>query len=361
MERNTSYPKKEGVIINQLLEPISIYKLTFDLFLKQDKPADLMGLFLFYYYTAKWQETDYPKCTNIYAAKGLKWGINKLKSVKSDLISLGLIENISSKNTDGQYDGHYIKLNFGIDVTVSQNIVDNKTSGTIIHQVVDSAPNPKELIYNKRKYIKEKVNWIINILPLNLSQDKNLQSKIEEFVTYRFDMNQKRHPFTEAAATMIANKLKKLSKDDTIEAIEFSMRKNYISIYQDNLKSQPNLKPSDIIEASILNENTRKKFNKRYNEALAILSSMDEKDEMELVKNLYALMRWFFKNKTDYAKKNRNLPSSNEFLEDYITWLREQEWLSYVTADLFHPKHKLVKRFLHEYNKQHDLNVLTGK
>ena len=56
---------------------IILSKQTLDLFLKQDNPADLIALYCFYYYTAKWQGTNQPKATTDYAAKGLKWGLDK--------------------------------------------------------------------------------------------------------------------------------------------------------------------------------------------------------------------------------------------------------------------------------------------
>ena len=40
---------------------IILSKQTLDLFLKQDNPADLIALYCFYYYTAKWQGRINPK------------------------------------------------------------------------------------------------------------------------------------------------------------------------------------------------------------------------------------------------------------------------------------------------------------
>ena len=49
-------------------EPIVIHKSIIDKFLKKDKPGDLIALYLFYYYTAKWQKTNQPKATTGYSA-----------------------------------------------------------------------------------------------------------------------------------------------------------------------------------------------------------------------------------------------------------------------------------------------------
>src|SRR5256885_14833130 len=92
---------------------IILSKQTLDLFLKQDTPADLIGLYCFYYYTAKWQETNQPKATTRYAAKGLKWGIQKIQKNKKTLVKLGLIQDIQDKDEQtGKVKGWYIRVNY---------------------------------------------------------------------------------------------------------------------------------------------------------------------------------------------------------------------------------------------------------
>lgn len=94
-------------------ELVILTKQTLDIFLKQDNPADLIALYTFYYYTAKWQCTNQPKCTTEYAAKGLGWGVQKVRKVKKQLIEFGLIEDVrkvdeKTKKTTG----HFIKMNY---------------------------------------------------------------------------------------------------------------------------------------------------------------------------------------------------------------------------------------------------------
>ena len=91
---------------------IMLSKQTLDLFLKQNNPSDLIGLYSFYYYTAKWQQTDQPKCTTIFTAKALHWGEQKTIKTKRTLIELGLIEDLVITNKNGQIKGHYIKINY---------------------------------------------------------------------------------------------------------------------------------------------------------------------------------------------------------------------------------------------------------
>jgi len=105
MEQNYTYDEAQ--------EPIVVSKATMDLFLKSPKPGDLMSLYFFYYYTAKWQKTNQPKATTGYSAKGLKWSENRVRQAKKELIKLGLIENIVIRDPKTKsVTGHYIGIKF---------------------------------------------------------------------------------------------------------------------------------------------------------------------------------------------------------------------------------------------------------
>lgn len=93
-------------------EPIVISKPTSDIILKQEHPADVIALYWFYYYTAKWQKTNQAHATTSYTAKGLKWGQDRVRRTKKVLIDLKLIEDVITKNKLGKIKGHYIKTKF---------------------------------------------------------------------------------------------------------------------------------------------------------------------------------------------------------------------------------------------------------
>ena len=82
---------QQNFIENQL---VILTKQTLDVFLRQENAAELIALYTFYYYTAKWQQTNQPKCTTDYVAKGLHWDRNKVSKVKKQLADLELIEDI---------------------------------------------------------------------------------------------------------------------------------------------------------------------------------------------------------------------------------------------------------------------------
>ncbi|MFA5299691.1 MAG: hypothetical protein WC389_16020, partial [Lutibacter sp.] len=92
-------------------EPLVLEKSLLDLLLKQENPGDLIALYIFYYYTAKWQHTHKVRATTAYTAKGLKWTAAKVRKNKEILLSLHLIKNIIQLDKiTGKITGHYIYI-----------------------------------------------------------------------------------------------------------------------------------------------------------------------------------------------------------------------------------------------------------
>ena len=73
---------------------VILTKQTLDIFLRQKNPSELIALYTFYYYTAKWQQTNQIKCTSHYVTKGLHWCRNKVIKVKKQLLEMGLIQDV---------------------------------------------------------------------------------------------------------------------------------------------------------------------------------------------------------------------------------------------------------------------------
>jgi len=104
MKKTTDFDRNE--------EPIVLSKHLIDLLLSQPNAPQLIALYIFYYYTAKWQKTNIPKATNSYVAKGIGISKNTLEKYKAELIRLKLIENIVDTDSNGKIVGHYIQVNF---------------------------------------------------------------------------------------------------------------------------------------------------------------------------------------------------------------------------------------------------------
>jgi len=101
-----------GVSYEKGDEPIILSKFLLDSLLKQDNPAELIALYTFYYYTAKWQKTNQPKVTVDYIARGLDWSSVKVRKYRKQLLKLNLIEDVTQKGSSGLISGHFVKVNF---------------------------------------------------------------------------------------------------------------------------------------------------------------------------------------------------------------------------------------------------------
>ena len=155
---------------------IILSKQTIDAMLGQEHPSDLIGLYAFYYYTAKWQKTNIIKCSTGYVAKGLNWTKEKVIGSKKILLQLGLIENKKTKNEKGQITGWYIKLNYlWKKETIKKKIINNQRvappEGGLDHRVEN--PDTNALSANS-----------LNALSADnkkLNHQKEIDSLIEKF------------------------------------------------------------------------------------------------------------------------------------------------------------------------------------
>lgn len=101
--------KAHKLIENEL---VILTKSTIDIFLQTPCPADLIALYIFYYYTAKWQGTNQPKSTTEYTANGLHWSEARVRKIKKMLIDIGVIEDVIVRDSGGRVDGHYIRVKY---------------------------------------------------------------------------------------------------------------------------------------------------------------------------------------------------------------------------------------------------------
>ncbi len=178
---------------------ICLTKPTLDLFFAEKNPADLIALYTFYYYTAKWQQTNQPYCTDSYVTTGLHWGYKKFRPTKKRLLELGLIEQIIHRNKKGKIEGFYIKVSYifrqetinspfnskatnGEQSTNALSI--NNINALSINNIGEkNSPNfqkceknktVKEIIYSK-EFLNIIDKW--NSTPRIANKHKNLQSK----------------------------------------------------------------------------------------------------------------------------------------------------------------------------------------
>jgi hypothetical protein len=174
--------------IDDLIDNIVINtRQNIDMFLLEEKPAELMALYDFYYYTAKWQKTNQPRATISYVMKGLKWGETKVRKNKKILIRLGLIRDFRAvdKKT-GKINGWYIKVCY---IWSKENLLNRiKTTLSKIQQVVYEGTNA--LSDSNLNALSDSVNFqnnadlaVPNVSPSSTSEE-NLPSP-----SYKWGLN----------------------------------------------------------------------------------------------------------------------------------------------------------------------------
>lgn len=155
-EKQTSKRKLLGEIPEQeLLEGgfVAISKSTLELLLGNSDYAKITPLYMFYLYTAKWQNNWSIRATTGYTSKAVGMGIDSVIKHKKKLIDLGLIEDIQRRNDKGAIEGHYIKickpqskLAKGGEIQGEEKVETNTISNNIntISNILNSTPPVKQ-------------------------------------------------------------------------------------------------------------------------------------------------------------------------------------------------------------------------
>ena len=93
---------------------VGISKPTMERILKSGMSGigDMIALWMFYAFTAKWQRTNRPRATVMYVMKGLDWGRDKVRNARRGLEKLGLISDAQQRGEDGKLETRYVKVNY---------------------------------------------------------------------------------------------------------------------------------------------------------------------------------------------------------------------------------------------------------
>lgn len=218
----------EELKLNDISENLLIFnKATIDKLFQSENPADVVSLYIFYYYTAKWQHTNQPKCTTHYTANALKWGEAKTRKVKKQLSELGLIEDVKSRDENGEISGHFIKVNYILKQSTLSNIHTLKNpQGGEIHSVAGSETNAlKEYIKCLKKEIEmlkdnkeiNKENPIEKILK-DYTQSETTLDLLHEWLKVR---KAQRAANTERSIELNIKKLDKLAKQSNLSVNDY--------------------------------------------------------------------------------------------------------------------------------------------
>lgn len=80
------------------------------LFLSSNKPADLIALYIFYVSVSNSQYSQWVTAPTEFVASKLRWSINKTRKTKKELIRLGLIKDVTTKDINNRIVRHYINI-----------------------------------------------------------------------------------------------------------------------------------------------------------------------------------------------------------------------------------------------------------
>jgi hypothetical protein len=219
-------------------EPAIFSKALSDLILTQQNPAELVALYWFYYYTAKWQQTNQPKATNGYAAKGLHWSSARVGKIAKQLEILGLIKrHIHWNKETKKISGHYIQVNFVWTKQCLRKAMLKESNILAFHRTNALSDNNLNALSNNNKkgnfFVDDKTSSKKEVfdptdLPIKLANNPAIQKAWNEFVQHR---NENKRKLTPLACKKLIKKLLPFNEQEIVEAINRSIENSWTGIF----------------------------------------------------------------------------------------------------------------------------------
>ena len=251
-------------LYDKQVEPLVISKSLIDLFLKNEEVSDMIALYTFYYYTAKWQHTDTAKATTEYTARGLHWSETRVKKIKKILMSMGLIEDYIHKE-NGRVKAYYIYVRFMWSDNkvkeVQQHMENQLSSREVLQGVENIAPNAlsvnnrnalsEDKLYIRKKRLNLSSTTYNHLLPIQFQQEQTFLQSWSDFEQHRKIIKKE---LNELSAKRCINKLIELSNskvDVAIELIDQSIEKSFDTFWPLPSKQQTSY-PSTTRKRSVM-------------------------------------------------------------------------------------------------------------
>lgn len=367
--KRTNFPKAGKISYDKQDEPIVLSKGLMDILLVESNPANLIALYCFYYYTAKWQETNQPKATDSYCQKGLGWGYTKFVKAKKKLAELKLITIIQHRE-NGRIKGWFIRIHF---------IWKNKNT-EILHQVNTSSSNysinalstinKNALSDNKENTIREKNK---KYLPLAKHLLKTILSK-------------KNIHYTPANIETWANDIRLLCETNKVSYQRIRTALKWYRIWQggayipviesgrslrykflrleDAIERNRDSEELDLTPQEIFGNYFKDKKDEAYVETFyeqyfqEALQLMPNENGAELAENMVSLYDWIGKNRENDIEQSFTTAG---IIDYYIQWLGGQTWINDKTPSLFSAANKNFKTFVLRKSEESEYNIITGK
>ena len=338
-------------------EPIVLSKPLMDKLLLQSHPADLIALYCFYYYTAKWQGTNQPKATTTYTANGLHWGEDRVRKMKKILILLKLIEEIVTRGEGNKVTGHFIKVNF-----IWKNSTLAETQRVEFPEGNALSTNSK---INKKLNKKDFLISINTSLPQEWQDHKPLQELLNEFILHR---TQLKRSLTPVAIKRLTNKLTQYSIPQVIAALKKSIENGWTGVFPESIKSEeeatPTKGPREVIQEYFKGKKDMMYadtfYKGVYTDAEDLLIDRSNGQCFTLARNIVELYDWIQSNQTKESLEHPGMPTPVNLIAEYVRWLEKQDWLD-IEPNMFTPTHTIWKRkFLALQSREIGIDIITG-
>lgn len=344
-------------------------KQTVDIFLKQKNNSELIALYVFYYYTAKWQKTNQPKCTTDYVANALHWDIRKVRKAKKQLIEIGLIEDVRKVDPETKkVVGYYIKINYIFKKetveesleTLEENqgcknaLLGKKARGAFCHRVAFCTPNALSTnninalsTNNNKKERKEDLNdnsllkseckneneikkisaeknstekkkTSFDVIIENYTQNEKLRTELKEHLRVR---KAKRAALTDHALELSLKKLNSIanSEEEKIEIVQNAIMSGWTAFYP--LRT---VKTNSVFSTSSYNINDYEKTMDVF-DAQVKKEEERRKQEQEQAKLKEIIARDHDKNVERYGKQDAEDLEMSETVEEYYETIGDYE------------------------------------
>ncbi len=350
-------------------EPIVIGKPLIDILLKQEKSSDLIALYIFYYYTGKWQETNKVKATRSYVQEGLNWTDPRFSNAKRKLKELGLIEDYQTRDEKTKFiTGHYIKVNFMW-----------KKEKTSKFSASESVP-----ISNFSRTRRSEKPGGIKSYPLekntpNALSNNNtnaLNNNKELYIDFLEKWNSQKIIIHRKLTTKIKTSIKSLLRDYSEKEI-FKSIENYSFVIKSNnhyFNHKWTLKDflkrgveKFLDEADPLNNfksnNNQSTFKNPLPETTEKIMKMDiwpkghEFDEQRLARGLVELKE-FSDNliRDEYGKRHRYYGTLDLLTKEYTDWMYRQDWID-INEGIIGTKNGVFKKFIEAQEKEIGIKI----
>lgn len=367
--------------INQ--EPLVLSKPLIDLLFEQEYPIELLGLYSFYYKTAKWQKNSQVWCTVSYIAKGVKWGSDKVRKHRKKLLELGLIKDVQSHKSTGGFtrprvevlmfwngknEGLYprcfvegIKHRGKILLKTKEN---KTTSGDLrnppekedknfagLNQPI--TPSLFEKFWNcypkERRRNKGKTKTYWERLCRKPGKERPTWLQIKKALFEQKQTGQWQNPDYIPVSTTWLNQQRWLDDPATMVS------------YNSPVKKPPQTSPQQIVESYFPVKGGRREIMlSLWKRVDNIGTGVEENKQSQTVQQMCELVKWYEKSRNKRVEEIYVVPTLLGLLEKYVAYLEEENWIDQPSPNLFLPTGKVFKTFFYKIQKDVGVDFLTG-